>query len=145
MGPWFGIIAGVTRPLQKKKIKKVLQLQHSVFGGTRERWKKCTTSDGAYFERSTFYHSSEFNMFFLEKNWYFILVHLISCNYIAVCCVCFYLKRSPLNDRAIIEINEPNINKDILKRTCILNSPPLFSRQNQRRDCLFIVLNSSRD
>jgi len=31
-----------------------------------ERWEKCVTSNGAYFEIS-FYHSSEFNMFFLGK------------------------------------------------------------------------------
>ena len=31
-----------------------------------ERWRKCTISDGAHFEQSTFYHSPKFNAFFLK-------------------------------------------------------------------------------
>ena len=38
-----------------------------------ERWKKRVTSDRAYFERSNFYHSFEFNVFFKEKSPNFIL------------------------------------------------------------------------
>ena len=32
-----------------------------------ERWEKCITSDGVYFEESIFCHSSEFNAFFKEN------------------------------------------------------------------------------
>ena len=32
-----------------------------------ERWEKCIINDGAYFECRTFYHSSEFNVFFRKK------------------------------------------------------------------------------
>ena len=37
-----------------------------------ERWEKCITSDGVYFEPRTFYDSFEFDVF-LKKN--FILAH----------------------------------------------------------------------
>ena len=36
---------------------------------------KCITRDGAYFEWSTFYRSSEFNVFCFGKSQHFILVH----------------------------------------------------------------------
>ena len=42
-----------------------------------ERSEKCITSDGAYFEQSTFYHSSEFNLFFRKK---IRVSYLYNCN-----------------------------------------------------------------
>ena len=40
-----------------------------------ERWMMCVTSDGTYFYQSTFYHSTQFKVFFLNPR--FVLVHLI--------------------------------------------------------------------
>lgn len=48
-----------------------------IFTNCPKKKKNCVTNDGTYIKESIFYHSSEFNMFFLRKNLRFILVHLV--------------------------------------------------------------------
>ena len=51
----------------KKWLDKWFAVKGSGIHKCPERWGKYITNDGAYFESNTFYHSSEYNVFFKRK------------------------------------------------------------------------------